>query len=96
MEINPVPHKTIIFVCCNRRPDGERICCAQGDSELIHQELKNQVKERRLNAQIRVSKSGCLDRCEQGPNVMVFPANRWYAAVKPTDIEAILADLETL
>ncbi len=98
MESAPIPHCALVFVCTNLRPEGDRVCCGRhGDGEddpcsgaALHQRLKDMVKERRLRGRIRVSKSGCLDRCEDGPNVMVFPDNRWYSRVGPDDLEAIL------
>jgi (2Fe-2S) ferredoxin len=51
------------------------------------------VKERRLRSKIRVSKSGCMDRCEDGPNVMVFPDCRWYSGVGLEDLDALLEEV---
>jgi (2Fe-2S) ferredoxin len=55
--------------------------------------LKEAVKARRLRGRVRVSSSGCQDRCENGPNVMVFPDNCWYSHVREEDIETIIDDV---
>jgi len=91
MECNQVPYKKIVFVCLNEREAG--VCCARGGSEAIHAKLKDAVKERGLNASIRVSRSGCLNRCGQGPNIMVFPDGTWYSGVAASDVPEILDEI---
>lgn len=90
MKENPLPHEIEIFVCINGRDKGERTSCARCGSEAVQKRLKELVKKRGLRDRIRVSKSGCMDRCEEGPNVMVFPHNQWYSGVKKEDVEALL------
>ena len=88
-----MPYARIIFVCTNEREPGERPCCAHGGGAALRDRLKEMVKERRLRGRIRVSQSGCLDRCEEGPNIMVFPSNVWYSHVCEVDLERILDDI---
>ncbi|MCP4640831.1 MAG: (2Fe-2S) ferredoxin domain-containing protein [bacterium] len=95
MERNALPRKKMVFVCANLREDGSRICCADGGGRELHAKLKEMVKNRRLRSKVRVCKSGCMDRCEQGPNVMVFPDDMWYSGVTEADLETILADIQT-
>lgn len=90
MDYNELPYQKIVFVCCNQRAAGERVCCAAGRGQEIRDALKRLVKERGLKSRIRVSQSGCMDRCEDGPNVMIFPDNRWISHVTPDDVPAIL------
>ena len=87
----PIPFQKILFVCTNVR-DGGEACCGKRDSAAIREQLKQQVKARGLAGRIRVSQSGCQDRCAQGPNVMVFPDNVWYAGVTVTDVPRIIAE----
>jgi len=87
------PHKRIVFVCTNQREPGERVCCGGRCGGELRDRLKAMVKERGLRGRIRVSQSGCLDRCEDGPNIMLFPDNVWYAGVSPEDLETILDDI---
>jgi len=93
MEENPLPHEKVVFVCVNEREPGERVCCAANGGQAIRDKLKALVKENRLRNKIRVSQSGCMDRCEQGPNVMVFPDNVWLCGVSEDDVEAIFDSL---
>jgi (2Fe-2S) ferredoxin len=80
-----------IFVCINERPDEHpRGCCSQRGSTEILDELKRQVKEKRLRLQVRVNKAGCMELCETGPSIMVHPDNVWYQKVKLEDVEEII------
>ena len=91
MERNTAPYQKIVFVCLNEREAG--VCCAQRSSETIHAQLKAAVKERGLNTQVRISRSGCMNRCGQGPNIMVFPDNIWYSGVTEDDVPSLLDEI---
>ena len=90
MKRAAVPYQKILFVCTNVREDGA--CCSQRDSAAIRAALKAYVKTHGLTGIIRVSQSGCLDRCAQGPNVMVFPDHVWYSGVTAADVPTIIAE----
>lgn len=77
-----------IFVCENVREKGEDCCALQGAK--IRELLKQAVKDRGLSSTIRVSRSGCLDVCSEGPNVLVVPDYIWYKKVRESDIPKIL------
>lgn len=91
MERNALPHQKIIYVCLNERETG--ICCAARGSAAIHSALKEAVKARGLNQKVRVSRSGCMDRCGRGINVLVFPDGIWYSDVSESDVNTILDDV---
>ena len=90
MQANPLPHEKIVFVCTNRREAGERVCCANGGGCELRDTLKAMVKARQLRSKVRVSASGCMDKCEDGPNVMIFPDNVWLSGVRASDLNAIV------
>jgi len=100
VEKKTFPYETIIFVCNNARPAAggavpPRISCA-GEGRAgadILERLKAEVKERRLKGRVRVSKAGCLDLCEQGPNVMVFEGRGerfFYGGVVVNDVPELV------
>lgn len=89
MKQASLPFKRIVFVCVNKRDNGEA-CCSDRSSQLILDKLKERVKELGLAGKIRVSKSGCQDVCARGPSVMVFPDNVWFHEVSPNDIDELL------
>ena len=39
---------------------------------------------------MRANKAGCIDQCEHGPNVVVYPEAVWYGGVKPEDVAEIV------
>ena len=40
--------------------------------------------------EVRVNKAGCLDRCEEGPVIVVYPEGVWYTYVDEADIDEIV------
>ncbi len=82
-----------VFVCHNMRPaDAPRpSCTADGKSDL-HTLLQQLSKEAGLAGRVRINKSGCLDQCEHGPTVVVYPEAVWYGNVRPEDAEAIVQE----
>lgn len=91
MEERDLPFQRVIFVCTNQRGKGERVCCAGSGGESIQEALKAGIKDLGLKGRVRVCKAGCMDRCEDGPNVMIHPDNTWLSGVKKSDVPAILA-----
>jgi (2Fe-2S) ferredoxin len=79
-----------IFVCCNRRQDGHRrgSCAAKG-SEALRDYMKARAKELELQ-RVRVNMAGCLDRCELGPCVVIYPEGIWYRVRSREDVDAVL------
>lgn len=80
-----------IFVCTNSRPDGHpRGCCAVKDAAAIREKLKALVEHRGLKRTIRINQAGCLDQCEHGVTIVVYPEAVWYGFVKMEDVDEIL------
>jgi (2Fe-2S) ferredoxin len=81
-----------VFFCCNQRDDPARACCnAKGASEL-RDYAKGRIKELGLDGEgkVRINQAGCLDRCEEGPCVVVYPDAVWYTYVDRSDIDEII------
>lgn len=79
-----------VFCCTNRRDEGhERGSCAQKGAEKLKDYLKNRVRDLGLQ-RIRINQSGCLDRCEQGPCVLVYPDGVWYRCSTKEEMEEVL------
>jgi len=82
-----------LFICNNRRTaDDPRGCCASRGSEGLLDYLKKRVHDSGLKGKVRVNKAGCLDACAQGPAMVVYPDDVWYAPRTPEDMEAILTE----
>jgi (2Fe-2S) ferredoxin len=89
---DPPPYfQAHVFVCCNRRPDGHpRESCAARGSEKLRDYMKVRAKELGLKG-VRVNQAGCLDRCEFGPTMVIYPEGVWYRPETPADVDEILA-----
>ncbi len=90
---DPPPHFAAhLFVCTNRRPDGHRrgSCAARG-SERLRDYMKARAKELGV-AGIRVNTAGCLDRCEKGPCLVIYPEGVWYRIDSPADVDRVLRE----
>lgn len=80
-----------VFVCTNRRPDGhKRGSCAAAGSEKLRDYMKVRAKELGLEGRLRVNAAGCLDRCELGPTMVIYPEGVWYTFHTTDDVEEIL------
>ncbi|HTI03609.1 MAG TPA: (2Fe-2S) ferredoxin domain-containing protein [Acidisoma sp.] len=81
-----------IFVCCNRRPDGhKRGSCAARGSEALRDYMKARVKEAGI-PHARVNMAGCLDRCEEGPCLVIYPAGTWYRVENRADVDRVIEE----
>jgi len=79
-----------LFVCVNRRPDGhKRGSCAERGSERLRDYMKARAKELGI-VNIRVNAAGCLDRCELGPCLVIYPEGVWYRIDSPADVDTVL------
>ena len=80
-----------VFFCLNAREDG-RQCCADRGAQSAQEHAKKRIKKLNLNGQgkIRINKAGCLDRCEEGPVLVVYPQGTWYTFVDNSDIDEII------
>ena len=80
-----------IFICCNQRePNHRRGCCHPNGSEALREAFKTEVAKRRLGPLVRANKAGCLEQCELGPTVVIYPQGIWYGHVQISDVARIL------
>ena len=83
-------YRAHLFMCTNRRPDGHKKgCCASKGSEDLRNYMKSRAKELGIEG-IRINGAGCLDRCEEGPAVVIYPEGVWYSPKNEADCEEIL------
>ena len=80
-----------IFICTNERPPGApRRSCGEAHGMEIVEEFRRQLKERKLPMLLRAQKSGCLDICEFGQTVAVYPDGVFYVNVQVEDVSEII------
>ena len=79
-----------VFCCTNRRPAGHpRGCCADKGSEALRDYMKDRAKALGLK-KVRINSAGCLDRCELGPSVVIYPEGVWYSVSTREEIDEVL------
>jgi (2Fe-2S) ferredoxin len=54
--------------------------------------FKKLIKEKGLNVNIRAQKTGCLDACEFGPSLVVYPEGIFYGGVSISDVQEIVEE----
>ncbi len=77
------PYRLHIIIC----NDSD---CSEKGSQQLYENLKQLVKDKDLKETVKVSKSTCLDDCEIGPNLLVYPHGIIYNRVGAQDLEKIL------
>jgi (2Fe-2S) ferredoxin len=93
MSADPRKLRAHIFICTNERAPGHpRGCCKEKGSEKLVELFKEELAKRGLKAEIRAQKAGCLDTCEWGPSVVVYPEGIWYGKVTPSDVSVIIEE----
>jgi (2Fe-2S) ferredoxin len=85
--------KKHIFFCLNQRTNGEA-SCGDFSPENAFNHTKSCISEKGLAGagQVRVSRSGCLGRCDKGPVCVVYPQGHWYQFVDTTDLDEIIEE----
>jgi len=80
-----------VFFCCNQR-EAPEACCANRGANEMQQYAKSRVKALGLSGKghVRINRAGCLDRCEEGPVLVVYPEAVWYTYVDRADIDEII------
>ena len=78
-----------IFVCTNYRENESRCSCGNNASDQIRLKFVELIKQNKLSNKIRSNKSGCMNLCEYGPVIVIYPQAIWYVNVKINDVEEI-------
>jgi len=80
-----------VFFCTNQRDDGRQSCGDCG-AQAARDYVKQRCKELGIHGagQVRINTAGCLDRCEQGPVIVIYPQETWYTYVDHEDLDEII------
>ncbi len=82
-----------VFFCTNLREDGSQ-CCEQCGASDMRAYAKARVKTLGLAGQgnLRINSAGCLDRCSEGPVIVVYPEGVWYTYIDQDDVDEIIEE----
>lgn len=86
-------YKYHVFFCTNKRTDGRQSCEDCGASAM-RAYAKDKAKSVGLAVPggVRINIAGCLNRCELGPVMVVYPEGTWYTYVDQEDIDEIITE----
>lgn len=80
-----------IFVCTRKREDGsKKACCGARGGEAVLEAFKVATQERGMKRVFRATSSGCLDQCDLGVTVVIYPDDVWYGGVTVADVAEIV------
>ena len=86
----PLYYRRHVFCCVNvRAPGHPRGCCSARGSVKLRAHMKARARQRGLS-DVRINASQCLDRCEFGPTVVIYPEGVWYTARTVADVDEIV------
>ncbi|MBQ8222206.1 MAG: NADH-quinone oxidoreductase subunit NuoF [Bacteroidales bacterium] len=66
--------------------------CKSSASDEIVANFNSMLKEKGLEDEVMVIKTGCFGFCEKGPIVKMIPDNTFYTQVKPSDVRQIVEE----
>ncbi|MDL2224760.1 NADH-quinone oxidoreductase subunit NuoF [Eubacteriales bacterium OttesenSCG-928-M02] len=75
-------YRSHVLVC------GGTGCTSSGSPQIID-EFEKQIKEKGLEKEVQVVRTGCFGLCELGPVVIVYPEGSFYSRVTPEDVAEI-------
>ncbi len=83
-------YKKHIFICVNERPENSpKGSCARCGGSDIRMRFVELINQHGLKGFVRANKSGCLDACEMGAAVVIYPKGIWYTKVTKSDVNEI-------
>ncbi len=78
-----------IFICANQKAEGKACCGEKNGLELI-EKFREVLNEKGLKGKVRAQKSGCLDACNFGPALVIYPEGTYYGHIQFADVERIV------
>lgn len=86
-------YKHHVFFCTNQREPGAQ-CCGNHDAQAMRDYAKARVKSlgESGKGKCRINSAGCLDRCDEGPVLVIYPDNVWYTYVDQSDVDEIIEE----
>ncbi|MDH5553337.1 MAG: NAD(P)H-dependent oxidoreductase subunit E [Nitrosomonas sp.] len=80
-----------VFFCVNQREAGAA-CCNNLGAQDVRDYAKARIKSLKLSGQgkVRINNAGCLDRCDEGPVMVIYPEETWYTYIDKEDVDEII------
>ncbi|MVN21689.1 (2Fe-2S) ferredoxin domain-containing protein [Mucilaginibacter arboris] len=81
-----------LFICTNQRPEGARVSCGEAHGLALVAAFKKAILHNGLTTEIRTQRTGCMETCEMGPSVVVYPEGIFYGHVQLSDVDEIVSE----
>ena len=82
-----------IFVCCRGRDANHpRGCCDPSRCEGLLKRFETELDQLGLSRYVRANRAECLDQCEHGPALVIYPQTIWYGTVREEDVPRIVRE----
>ncbi|MGI4021254.1 MAG: (2Fe-2S) ferredoxin domain-containing protein [Janthinobacterium lividum] len=81
-----------LFICTNQRPEGARVSCGEAHGLALVAAFKKAILHYGLKTEIRAQCTGCMETCELGPSIVVYPEGIFYGHVQLTDVDEIVTE----
>ena len=81
-----------IFICTNQRTASDRKSCGESTGMELVKQFKKLIKDNHLNVSVRAQRAGCIDACDFGPSIVVYPEGIFYGGVTTDDVLEIFND----
>ena len=71
------------------------LVCGNGDcvdrgSMAVLSSMRRQLKQLGVERDVRVTRTGCMGRCGEGPTLVVYPDGIWYRGVQESDVAELV------
>ena len=66
--------------------------CTSSGSQQLMERFEQQLKEKGLEKEVKIVRTGCFGLCEAGPVVIVYPEGTFYSRVKVEDVDEIVSE----
>lgn len=82
-----------IFICVNQRaPGAARRSCGEAHGMEIVDAFKKKLNEKKLSIKLRAQRAGCLDICDYGQTIVIYPEGVFYVGVELSDLDEIIEE----
>ena len=82
-----------IFICVNQRPiESAKKFCGEAHGMEIVEAFKKKLKEKNLTIKVRAQRAGCLDVCNYGQTIVIYPDGIYYVGVELSDVDEIIEE----
>jgi (2Fe-2S) ferredoxin len=94
LKATKTPHPLHLFFCTHTRENGEKSCGDTPDTQILADRLKQRFKDSKTP--IRITRTGCLGPCAQGPNIMAYPQEVWFQDMHVEDLDALEIEVKRI